>query len=37
MDRRAVLAAAKGDTDEYARIAGQVRELMAQYPMPGWA
>jgi glycine hydroxymethyltransferase len=32
-----VQAAAKGDTDQYAAIAGQVRELMAQYPMPGWA
>jgi len=31
-----VQAAAKGDTDQYAAIAGQVRELMAQYPMPGW-
>jgi glycine hydroxymethyltransferase len=32
-----VQAAAKGDTGEYARIAGEVRELMAQFPMPGWA
>ena len=31
-----VTAAAKGDTGEYARIAGEVRELMAQFPMPGW-
>jgi glycine hydroxymethyltransferase len=31
-----VQAAAKGDTDQYARIAGEVRELMEQYPMPGW-
>ena len=29
-------AAAKEDTGAYARIAGEVKELMAQYPMPGW-
>ncbi|NUP46498.1 MAG: serine hydroxymethyltransferase [Catenulispora sp.] len=32
-----VQAAAKGETEQYARIAGEVRELMTQYPMPGWA
>jgi glycine hydroxymethyltransferase len=29
-------AAAKDDTSQYERIAGEVRELMAQFPMPGW-
>ena len=32
----ALQAAAKGDTGQYERIAGEVRELMAQFPMPGW-
>jgi glycine hydroxymethyltransferase len=29
-------AAAKDDTSDYVRIAGEVREMMAQFPMPGW-
>ncbi|GAA2590957.1 serine hydroxymethyltransferase [Actinomadura fulvescens] len=32
-----VQAAAKQDEAVLARIAGQVRELLAAYPMPGWA
>jgi glycine hydroxymethyltransferase len=32
-----VQAAAKGETERYERIAGEVRDLMTQYPMPGWA
>jgi glycine hydroxymethyltransferase len=33
----AVQAAAKGDEGVLERIAGQVRDLLAAYPMPGWA
>ncbi|MBX6768702.1 MAG: serine hydroxymethyltransferase, partial [Actinomadura rubrobrunea] len=32
-----VQAAAKEDEAVLARVAGEVRELMAGYPMPGWA
>jgi glycine hydroxymethyltransferase len=32
---RAITAA--GDDDEIERIAGEVRQLLADYPMPGWA
>jgi glycine hydroxymethyltransferase len=32
----AVQAAAKEDVGQYGRIAGEVRELMGQFPMPGW-
>ena len=31
-----VQAAAKENKSEYERIAGEVREMMAQFPMPGW-
>ena len=31
-----VQAVAKGDETVVERIAGQVRELLASYPMPGW-
>lgn len=33
----AIRAAAKEDEEVIERIAGQVRELLAGYPMPGWA
>jgi len=33
----AVTAAVKDDEEAVARIAGEVRELLAGYPMPGWA
>ncbi len=32
----AVIAAAKEDEDVIERVAGQVRELLAAFPMPGW-
>jgi glycine hydroxymethyltransferase len=34
---RVVTAADAGDEAEIERIAGEVRELLAGYPMPGWA
>jgi len=33
----AVTAALKDDEQAIGRIAGEVRELLAQFPMPGWA
>jgi glycine hydroxymethyltransferase len=33
----AIIAAAKDDEDVIERIAGEVRELLAAFPMPGWA
>ncbi|HET8682527.1 MAG TPA: serine hydroxymethyltransferase, partial [Micromonosporaceae bacterium] len=33
----AVTAAAKEDEAALERVAGEVRELMSAYPMPGWA
>jgi glycine hydroxymethyltransferase len=33
----AIVAAAKDDEDVLDRIAGQVKELLAEFPMPGWA
>jgi glycine hydroxymethyltransferase len=33
----AVTAAVKDDEQAIARIAGEVRDLLAQFPMPGWA
>ncbi len=33
----AITAAAKDDEAVIERIAGEVRELLAAYPMPGWA
>ncbi|HEY2508600.1 MAG TPA: serine hydroxymethyltransferase [Streptosporangiaceae bacterium] len=33
----AITAAAKGDEEPIGRVAGQVSELLAGYPMPGWA
>ena len=32
----AIIAAAKEDEDVIGRVAGQVRELLAAFPMPGW-
>ncbi len=32
----AILAAAKDDEEAIARVAGEVRELLAAFPMPGW-
>ncbi|MFF5259465.1 serine hydroxymethyltransferase [Actinomadura viridis] len=32
-----VLATAAGDDKELDRVAGEIRELLASYPMPGWA
>ncbi|POM22337.1 Serine hydroxymethyltransferase [Actinomadura rubteroloni] len=32
-----VVAAAKGDTTVADRVAAEIRDLMAAYPMPGWA
>ena len=32
----AILAAAKDDEEAIARIAGEVRDLLAAFPMPGW-
>jgi glycine hydroxymethyltransferase len=32
-----VQATAKQDETVLERVAGQVRELLAAYPMPGWA
>ena len=32
----AILAAAKDDEQAIERIAGEVRELLAAFPMPGW-
>jgi glycine hydroxymethyltransferase len=33
----AIVAAAKDDEDVISRVAAEVRELLAGYPMPGWA
>jgi glycine hydroxymethyltransferase len=33
----AIVAAAKDDEDVIERIAGEVRDLLAGFPMPGWA
>jgi glycine hydroxymethyltransferase len=33
----AITAAAKGDDEVIDRVAGEVRDLLAGYPMPGWA
>lgn len=33
----AITAAAKDDEEAIGRIAGEVRELLAGFPMPGWA
>ena len=33
----AIAAAAKDDEPVIERIAGEVRELLAAFPMPGWA
>jgi glycine hydroxymethyltransferase len=33
----AITAAAKDDEEAIGRIAGEVRELLAAFPMPGWA
>jgi glycine hydroxymethyltransferase len=32
----AILAAAKDDEAALDRIAGEVRDLMSAFPMPGW-
>ncbi len=32
----AILAAAKDDEEAIVRVAGEVRELLAAFPMPGW-
>jgi glycine hydroxymethyltransferase len=34
---QAIIAAAKEDEDTIERIAGEVRELLAGFPMPGWS
>jgi len=34
---QAIVAAAKEDEDTIERIAGEVRELLAGFPMPGWS
>jgi glycine hydroxymethyltransferase len=34
---QAIVAAAKDDEDVISRVAAEVRELLAGYPMPGWA
>jgi glycine hydroxymethyltransferase len=33
----AIIAAAKDDDDTIERIAAEVAELLAEYPMPGWS
>ena len=33
----AIVAAAKADEEVIGRVAGEVRDLMAGFPMPGWA
>jgi len=33
----AIIAAAKEDDDAIDRIAGEVTDLLAGFPMPGWA
>jgi glycine hydroxymethyltransferase len=33
----AITAAAKEDDEAIDRIAGDVRELLAAFPMPGWS
>lgn len=33
----AITAAAKEDEATIERIAGEVREMLAAYPIPGWA
>jgi len=33
----AITAAAKNDDEVIDRVAGEVRDLLAGYPMPGWA
>jgi glycine hydroxymethyltransferase len=33
----AIIAAAKDDDDTIERIAGEVAELLAGFPMPGWS
>jgi glycine hydroxymethyltransferase len=33
----AIAAAAKDDEPVIERIAGEIRELLAGFPMPGWA
>jgi glycine hydroxymethyltransferase len=32
-----IVAAAKDDEDVISRVAGEIRELLAGFPMPGWA
>jgi len=34
---RAITAAVKDDEAGLTRIAGEIRELLARYPMPGWS